>query len=326
MSNYYSFWFRDEKQKSKYQINLQGWTAKEFHEQCEEEIDLMLSGQFPLKIDNLKKISEIEIFLNYQYTQYSGNKIDFLYNLKNIFNLYFKRQTLFNSLDPFATLTLDTPRYIPNVYEKYILEWIDIEEKKITSINQRTYINFNEIKEQHINKFVNILLNFIDELLNDDKINRLIRELNEGKKNEDKWRNYFRDCFDDYKKLNFKVIPEAIIRNDRIDLKVKNLSDNIEYKIEFKLWYNPDKKNIVQQIRKYLTDFDKYGFIIIINTNKTKDIRKEYEKIATNSDTKYKEKTWKPIKYNDYEFLYSSIHEIVTEKEIYHFIINPYRK
>jgi hypothetical protein len=200
-----------------------------------------------------------------------------------------------------------------------IFEQIEELEKKTRATSLH---DFSEIKEPHINKFVNILLKFIQELDDDDAINRLIRKLDNGIKNEGEWRDYFRDCFNDYKTENFKVVQEAETRDNFIDLKVEN-NERI-YNIEFKLWYNRDKINIIKQIREYLTNFDKYGFIIMINDNKTKTINNEYEQLVKNSNNNYLNGTWKIIKFKDYEF-YRSVHDIIGEKEIYHFILNPYR-
>lgn len=58
--------------------------------------------------------------------------------------------------------------------------------------------------------------------------------------------------------------------------------------------------------------------------NKTKTINDEYEQIIKNSNNNYINGTWEIIKFNDYEF-YRSVHDIIGEKEIYHFILNPYR-
>lgn len=243
------------------------------------------------------KDPDIKVFCDYQIKYETDN-----YNkAKDIYKEYFK--TEFSD------------------YKNVYLEFIKLlEENKKDNV-----CNFKEIKEQHINDFVHIILKFIDELLNDGKINRLTRKFDEEVKNEDEWRDYFRGLFNDYKERNFEAIPEAKIRDGRIDLNVKDKNDNNrEYKFEFKLWYNDDKRQIVEQICSYLTDFNKYGFIIMINTCKQKKIEEKYENIVKQPEMKYQEETWMPIKYNDYYF-YRSIHEFNAIKEIYHFIINPNR-
>lgn len=86
--------------------------------------------------------------------------------------------------------------------------------------------------------------------------------------------------------------PEAIITAEeekgvgKIDLKIVNkiLGTKI---IEFKGWWNQSKYNTVEQICNYLTEFEKVGYIFMINHLKNKDITSDYKKMIISNEINY---------------------------------------
>lgn len=125
------------------------------------------------------------------------------------------------------------------------------------------------------------------------------------------------------KGAGYKTISESKKGANKIDLKIcKNLDT---YKIEFKGWWNNDKKEIVSQINQYLTDFDEYGFIFMIN-DKQKRIKEEYFQLIKSESSDYVEKSLKPITVDNFKF-YRSTHYFGdnAEKELFHFIFNIYK-
>ena len=143
------------------------------------------------------------------------------------------------------------------------------------------------------------------------------------KKNNEKDEAGFRDWFSEFfQRYGCKTLPDRKKENKKIDLVVK-YDDFGEKKIEFKIWYNPDKEEIVNQIYSYLTDFNDEGYIFMINDTKS-PIIDEYKKIVTqNPQNKWDEK-WETQVYNGLPY-YTSRHNIgANPKTIHHFIFNIY--
>ena len=134
----------------------------------------------------------------------------------------------------------------------------------------------------------------------------------------------FRDNLSFYLKgAGYKTVPESKKGANRIDLKIyKNLD---VYKVEFKGWWNNDKKEIVSQINQYLTDFDDYGFIFIIN-DKQKIIKEKYFELIKSDSSNYIKDSIKPITVDNFKY-YRSSHNFGdnAEKELFHFIFNIYK-
>ena len=172
------------------------------------------------------------------------------------------------------------------------------------------------------NTFIESILKGIKELQNQDTNADCIRIIKEDKKQlEAPFRNWFKTYFSGiYETVNAE--PEK--GNGRIDLKIEdaNLGTKI---IEFKGWWNSDKKLIVNQIISYLTDFESVGYIVLIN-DKKKKINSDYLSIITSESAKYVPNSLDSIKTKRSDFEYfASIHtDNIRLKKIYHFIINVY--
>ena len=145
-------------------------------------------------------------------------------------------------------------------------------------------------------------------------------------KNIDKERNEagFRDWFSSFFQDNHcKTFPELNKGTKRIDLAVehKRFGKN---KIEFKDWRNEDIDKVVQQIcEKYLTPFDKEGYVFIINPLKSAILDK-YKEFVTSDTMKYVKESWKPIVIDEFPIFISKHQFGAEEKLVNHLIINIY--
>lgn len=123
--------------------------------------------------------------------------------------------------------------------------------------------------------------------------------------------------------------PDAVISaeeekgNGKIDLKItqKPLGSLI---MEFKGWWNFDKKKSPEQLCSYLTEFEQSGFVFMINHLKETDISSAYRDLVTHSSMKYVDDSWKENKIENTDIsYYESRHKFsLKEKTIYHFIFN----
>jgi hypothetical protein len=134
------------------------------------------------------------------------------------------------------------------------------------------------------------------------------------------FRNWFRGRYPDA-----AVTVEEEQGNGYIDLRIirRGAPDRI---IEFKGWWNADKFQAPEQLCKYLTDFEREGYIFIINDLKRTLIDEKYKAIVTASAMNYTPDSW--INYShrqtDVDF-YVSRHQFEgKEKMVYHFILNVY--
>lgn len=91
--------------------------------------------------------------------------------------------------------------------------------------------------------------------------------------------------------------------------------------IEFKGWWNNDKKLIINQICSYLTEFESEGFIFMIN-DKHLDITKKYKEMIQSPAMNFIENSWTEISVEPSGYSYFiSKHNISRKgKTIYHFI------
>lgn len=125
--------------------------------------------------------------------------------------------------------------------------------------------------------------------------------------------------------------PEAIVTaeeekgNGRIDLKImhKPIGDKI---IEFKGWWNEDKREVAKQIVGYLTDFENDGYVFMINHLKAKNIISNYKDLIVTDEMKYIPDSWSEKKAPNTDFsYYASEHQFgANRKTLYHFIFNVF--
>jgi hypothetical protein len=71
--------------------------------------------------------------------------------------------------------------------------------------------------------------------------------------------------------------------------------------IEFKGWWNRDKNNIVNRLQGYMTDFDREGYLMMIN-HTSKNISEEYKEMICNDQMNYIPDTWEQIGLQNSDF------------------------
>lgn len=152
------------------------------------------------------------------------------------------------------------PQYLSgDQLAKYYIETLkklanDVIEKEKKSLKPRVF------------DFINDFTNSIHLLQNQDVNAECVRKLKEDdRKDESAFRYWFQMAFI---LAGYSAEPEPEKGNGRIDLKVSHpaMANKI---IEFKGWWNNDKKNIINQLRGYLTDFEQEGYVFMINNKKT---------------------------------------------------------
>jgi hypothetical protein len=184
----------------------------------------------------------------------------------------------------------------------------------------------NKGKEVTLNEkdFLKDLLDGIYELSNNSVLAPEINfiKLN-GRGREHPFRDYFKACF---RSAGYHPEIEAPKDDGRIDLRVshKAIGNKI---IEFKGWWNSDKKSIVKQLNNYLTMFEDDGYIFLIDSTKS-GIIKKYKQIIMSPECNCEDGSWESITYHptSYRF-FKSIHSINGSKRtIFHFIFPVWNK
>jgi hypothetical protein len=223
-----------------------------------------------------------------------------------------KRKIEIETLD--KSDSLDRKAYI-----KLLKNWLKGEKEFLREIS----LLFKESK-LHIN-FIEDLIHGIKALQKNDTNEPCIMNVRENKPDkETSFRYWFKNFFTArYKEASITAEEEK--GSGRIDLKVshKLFGDKI---IEFKGWWNQDKRNSPEQICSYLTDFENNGYIFMINHLKSKDISVNYKNLVTQSDQNYIADSWKEHKFENTDMTYyESTHKFgVKEKVIYHFLFNAF--
>lgn len=186
-------------------------------------------------------------------------------------------------------------------------------------LNSYNYYLNNKPKENRIREFIKDLIAGIYHLQEELDLNEL-QKIYTTKKSE----SLFRDILSFYLKgAGYKTIAESKKGANRIDLKILKNSD--VFKIEFKGWWNNDKKDIVNQINQYLTDFDNDGFVFMVN-DKQKNIKNEYFELIANDISHYVKNSLKKEFIDNFE-VYCTTHYSTDshEKKLYHFVFNIYK-
>ncbi|WP_066219771.1 hypothetical protein [Formosa haliotis] len=239
-----------------------------------------------LNVDFLKqKIQTVDLYAIYTISKNTTSEFEFIEKVKNQVDLVF----LVDLIE--ATQLLNSYDY---------------------------YLN-NKPKKNKVNIFINDLIKGISHLQEELDLT-VLQKIFSNKKSE----SLFRDNLSFYLKgAGYKTISESKKGANRIDLKIyKNLD---VYKAEFKGWWNNDKKEIVSQINQYLTDFDEYGFIFMIN-DKQKRIKDEYFELIKRDSSDYIKNSLKTITIDNFKFYHSSHYfGDNAEKKLFHFIFNIYK-
>lgn len=217
---------------------------------------------------------------------------------------------------------------------------IEIEELKISKIDRKSYIKLLKSWLEEERMFVSQLRPLLhDEFSTDAFIHNLIdgikllqnNDTNEFcimnvRKNGPNKESSIRYWFKNFLTARYKdavVTAEEENGPGRMDLKIyhKLLGTKV---IEFKGWWNQDKKGTPEQIVNYLTDFENEGYIIMINHLEKKDITVDYKSLVHDPITKMELNSWteNKIKNSDITFFESKHKFAVKTKRILHFIFN----
>ena len=139
-------------------------------------------------------------------------------------------------------------------------------------------------------------------------------------KNEGAFRDYFCTYF---RSIKYQAEPESKKGSKRIDLKVIAPVTNEKKIIEFKGWWNPDKNEIIQQLCGYLSEFEKDGYVFMVNHTKT-SIKNKYQQIIQSQEMKFIGNSWETITIEGTGFeYYRSLHNYGEQgKTLHHIIFN----
>lgn len=204
-------------------------------------------------------------------------------------------------------------------YIKILKRWLDGEKKFLHELGSIAR------KKQDNPNFIDDLLHGINCLQKNDTNESCIMNIKQDRSGKETGFRYWFKNFFAARYKDASVTAEEEKGNGRIDLKIssKVLGTKI---VEFKGWWNQDKINTAKQICSYLTDFEKDGYVFMINHLKSKEITSEYKALIACESTHYLLDSWKEHKVQNSDFFYyESKHQFATkEKVIYHFIFNVY--
>lgn len=127
---------------------------------------------------------------------------------------------------------------------------------------------------------------------------------------------------------NYITDRESLKGSGYIDLKMRHWSLGLRI-VEFKVWRNASRTDVVKQLLDYLTDFEKEGYIFMVE-NTVKSVVDDYKTIVEDPETGIigEVTTIKSEQQGTYVY-YRSEHEHQGKtKTLYHFIlpINHYIK
>jgi hypothetical protein len=141
---------------------------------------------------------------------------------------------------------------------------------------------------------------------------------------EEKAEALFRDEFSRFfRARKYQAEPESKKGSGRIDLKVIVPVTQQKKIIEFKGWWNSDRKEITQQLCGYLSDFEEDGYVFMINHTR-QDIAAKYQQLIQTPEVNYIQGSWQVIRFEDTGFIYyQSRHNYAPQgKRLHHFIVN----
>lgn len=202
-------------------------------------------------------------------------------------------------------------------YIKLLKKWLTGEKKFLSEITPLIQ------KDHSISTFLANIIDGMKELQNCDSNAPCIMNVRNDLPGKETSFRYWFKSFLAGRYPNAVVSAEEEKGNGKIDLKVtqKPLGSLI---MEFKGWWNYDKKKSPEQLCSYLTEFEQTGFIFIINHLKETDISGAYKELVKDGSMKYVNDSWMEHKIENADIsYYESKHKFsLKEKTVYHFIFN----
>lgn len=234
--------------------------------------------------------------------------------LPNFIRLTFESDSMkrFERLNDFETFDIKQPeRYLLYDLAHFAARIGDFVSEEILAIKK-------QLPHVRQKPFIKDFLDGIHKLQKSRDKKDFIENVKSGKsKKEAPFCNWFDDFFYG-RKYNTEVEPPK--EGGRIDLRISHssISDRI---IEFKGWWNFDKKEIVKQVHEYLTEFEDEGFIFLINDQR-KSITTEYQKLIEDIETSYEVNSWQEVCNSPTSYSYfKSVHQFGEKrKTLFHFI------
>ncbi|MBT6690518.1 hypothetical protein HN903_02040 [archaeon] len=178
----------------------------------------------------------------------------------------------------------------------------------------------NDFEKNVIELFIKISREFLK------KENIVIRKT-AGRLQEEDVRDYFLSC------LNVVIEEIAVAESlkcrgetDLILFGKDNFRNNLEGISEFKVWPRNKYKEIIKQIKSYLTDFESFGIIVMINEGES-SINEKYKKEIIDKDELIVPNSFEKLNFGGTGFEYFKTKSFLDKSKtkeisIYHIILN----
>ena len=178
----------------------------------------------------------------------------------------------------------------------------------------------NDFEKNVIELFIKISREFLR------KENIVIKKTS-GNLQEGDVRDYFLSCANVV--INEIAVAESLKSKGKTDLILfgkDNFRNNLESVSEFKVWPRNDYKDVIKQIKSYLTDFESFGIIVMINEGK-ESINNKYKEEIIDQDGLMVSDSFEKLSFGDTSFEYFKTRSFLDESKtkeipIYHIILN----
>ncbi len=178
----------------------------------------------------------------------------------------------------------------------------------------------NDFEKNVIELFVKISREFLR------KENIVIKKTS-GNLQEGDVRDYFLSCVNVV--INEIAVAESLKCNGETDLILfgkDNFRNNLESVSEFKVWPRNDYKDVIKQIKSYLTDFESFGIIVMINGGK-ESINNKYKEEIIDKDELLVPDSFEKLSFGNTGFEYFKTRSFLDSAKtksvpLYHLILN----
>jgi len=178
----------------------------------------------------------------------------------------------------------------------------------------------NDFEKNVIELFIKISREFL-------KKENIVIKKTSGNLQEGDVRDYFLSCANVV--IEEIAVAESMKCKGETDLILfgkDNFRNNLEGVSEFKVWPRNDYKEVIKQIKSYLTDFESFGIIVMINEGK-ESINDKYKKEIIDTDELIVPDSFEKISFGNTAFEYFKSRSFLDESKtkeipIYHIILN----